>query len=196
MFSKFRFFFVMANVSVLIMAAYVLGNVSGKAESDRRNQVIIQRLSSEIIIATAPKISYDDVLTPKDALVKYSDEQLCMAFNIFHESRNQPRAGRVMVGQVTKNRTGSRRSWGSVCDTVFADWQFSWTHEKPYIDLAKPKEREALRDALVLSEKILRNQEPDASRGAMHYYNPTKATPFWRDAYVKIGMVGDHMFLK
>ena len=60
------------------------------------------------------------------------EELDCLARNIYFESRNQPLAGRLAVGQVTMNRVDSPRFPNTVCDVVMQGGerlhrcQFSW----------------------------------------------------------------------
>lgn len=203
MLASIRTLMIISNVCVLLVCAYLWGEQSGKSETRAHYETVIDDLSEHIILATAPALSVlagppsdltADSKAPSFAL--YDDAHLCLAFNIYHEARDQPREGRVMVGQVTMNRTGTRKAWATICKTVFAAWQFSWTEERPYVDLSDPIEREALRDALILSERLLNGEERDRSEGSRHYYNPEKATPFWRDSYDRIAVIGDHIFLK
>lgn len=133
------------------------------------------------------------VLLASDA---YSDDTLCYAFNIFHEARGELRNGQVSVAQVTANRVGMRDSWKTVCDAVYAYAQFSWTLDKPYIDLSDPVEREAFRDALIIANRVDNGKELDLVAGATHYYNPDDADPDWADDFMKVAMIGSHLFMR
>lgn len=125
---------------------------------------------------------------------RISDEEICLGFNIFHEARDQPRRGRVMVGMVTMNRVLTRGS--DVCREVFRPMQFSWTFERPYINMSDPAERAAFRDAIVTARSVISGEEDDELMGAVQYYNPSKVTPQWRTAFAEVFVIGDHRFMR
>ena len=65
---------------------------------------------------------------------------ICLALNIYHESRNQSVAGQVAVGETTMNRVAHKHYPNNVCDVVYQKGKkscaFSWTcddkPDKPY----------------------------------------------------------------
>ena len=56
------------------------------------------------------------------------DEIYCAAQNIYFESRGEPDIGQVAVALVVLNRVNDRRWPSTICDVVWQDKQFSWTH--------------------------------------------------------------------
>lgn len=77
---------------------------------------------------SAPTISKSikDLINPDcDKLRK--DNLTCLACNIYHEARGETDAGQIMVAKVTMNRV--EHSHKNVCEIVWADKQFSWTHQ-------------------------------------------------------------------
>lgn len=203
-----------ANGVLVVAATWILAFAAGRADAEAELRPVIADLGQSVIQAaahTAPVLTGPvpglvlpsarpvprPVLAAKEP---YGDDRLCLAFNIFHEGRDQPETGRILIGQVTQNRVGMRASWGTMCDTIFAPWQYSWTHESPYIDLSNPIERQALRDAFLLADRLIDGRVPDISRGATHYFNPKKADPAWKTAFQQIGFpkrdAGDHLFFR
>ncbi|WP_211595190.1 cell wall hydrolase [Paracoccus litorisediminis] len=119
-------------------------------------------------------------------------DSLCLALNIYHEARGEPLKGQVAVGQVTLNRAAvAYKGASSVCDTVFARKQFSWTHEDP----RQPSGAE-LRPSLDLARKILAGRYIDRTHGALHYYNPHKVDAWWADSYAEVAVLGNHRFMR
>ena len=43
---------------------------------------------------------------------------MCMAFNIYHEARNESMLGQIAVGQVVMNRVWDKRFPNTVCEVV------------------------------------------------------------------------------
>jgi spore germination cell wall hydrolase CwlJ-like protein len=50
--------------------------------------------------------------------VNFDKALRCLALNIYHEARSEPRAGQIAVASVTLNRVKSKRFPGTVCDVV------------------------------------------------------------------------------
>ncbi len=149
----------------------------------------IAELEADLIIARLPP-------APEPVVEPYTDAMLCHAVNIFHEARDQSVKGQRLVAQTVENRIGMREKWTDVCAVVFADSQFSWTEEKPYIDLSDAIERDAFRKALNLAEAASTGEMDLGDEGITHYYNPDKADPPWRTAFVQVVAEGDHAFFK
>ena len=57
-----------------------------------------------------------------------SNELLCMAKNIYFESRGEPEAGMFTVGFVTMNRVRDKRWPNTICKVVYQSGQFEWVH--------------------------------------------------------------------
>lgn len=147
----------------------------------------LDRFQTAVVHRPAPK--------PLVKMFEYSDDQLCMAFALFHEARGEPREGQILAGLVTKNRVGLS-GWENVCDVVFAPSQYSFTLEHPYIDMSDPVERQSFREALDLSRDLTMGAIPDISRNATHYYNPAKVTPHWEPAFQEVAFVQGHRFMR
>lgn len=119
-------------------------------------------------------------------------DELCAALNIYHEARGESRRGQIMVTQVAINRTArGYKNARTLCGTIFAPAQFSWTLENP----RQPTGAE-LAPYMRLARTILSGQYPDYARGALHYYNPTTVDAWWQHAYVEVAVVGKHRFMR
>ena len=144
-------------------------------------------------------------------------ELLCLAENIYHESRNQSITGQLGVGLVTMNRVKSGRFPDTVCKvvrqgkhkvTVLADnnkvyipilnqCQFSW-----YCDGKSDKiyDFDAFRDILKLSLFLMLYLEEggdtlidDLTKGAL-YYHTDAVSPHWVGNKRYILTIDKHIF--
>jgi len=132
---------------------------------------------------------------------KQEREMRCLALNIYFEARSEPIDGQLAVAFVTINRMQSRRYPNSICGVVWQKRQFSWTHDGKS---DRPREQRAWRRAqkiarfiftkyLALPEQVRRTM--DRTNGALHYYAPKLANPYWARAKEVTFAVGGHVFL-
>jgi len=125
---------------------------------------------------------------------------LCLALNVYHESRNQPVIGQKAVAQVTMNRANNDPA--KVCDAVFKPYQFSWANElttvKPNVRMHRahkfiPKEN----DAWVMSKVIARKAIIGTMRnpiGNADHYHTYRVAPRWASSMTVVATIGDHIF--
>ena len=132
---------------------------------------------------------------------------MCMAFNMYHEARNESMLGQIAVGQVVMNRVWDKRFPNTVCEVVkeavtykgtnkpvLHKCQFSW-----YCDGAKDdvnKDSKAWRYSLeyasiVLSSRIVL----DITEGATHYH-ATYVRPAWARTKTRTTRIDRHIFYR
>ena len=115
---------------------------------------------------------------------------MCMAFNIYHEARNESMLGQIAVGQVVMNRVWDKRFPNTVCEVVkqavthkgtnkpvLFRCSFSWYCDGQVDDVNKDSKawRYSLEYAsIVLSGRIVL----DITEGATHYH-ATYVRPAW-----------------
>ena len=129
---------------------------------------------------------------------------MCMALNIYHESRSEPLTGQHAIAQVTFNRAG--RDPNKVCDVVFKPRQFSWAN--PLTTVGKrererlatkfvPRENKAWELAKVVAKMTIEGQVQDFTQGATHFH-VVNIRPFWSHSYERIRLVGAgrHLFYR
>ena len=133
-----------------------------------------------------------------------STAALCMALNIYHESRGEPLAGQHAVAHVTYNRAG--RDPNKVCKVVFEPKQFSWANP---LTATRGKERERLsrhfmpkdERAWILAKSIafhvVEGNLKDITKGAT-FFHTRAVRPVWRHSFerVYIAGVGSHLFYR
>lgn len=130
------------------------------------------------------------------------NEVRCLALNIYHEARGEPREGQLAVGYVTMNRVVNPRYPGSVCKVVWQRKQFSWTHDGRS---DRPDNQAAWTRSLHIASFVYKNYyrfmnitkgATDLTGGALHYYAPSLANPAWAKDMVATRQIGSHVFLK
>ena len=131
---------------------------------------------------------------------------MCMAANIYHESKNQPMVGQIAVAQVVMNRVNDSRYPDTICDVikqgltykngkvVLGKCQFSWycDGKKDDVDKKSEKWRNSLRYAsMVITNRITL----DVTEGATHYH-ATYVRPAWARTKTKTVRINRHIFYR
>lgn len=137
-----------------------------------------------------------------------NDPITCMAYNIYHEARNQPTLGQYAVGLVTLNRKASKKYPNRVCDVVRqskmveskyqkgvfvrVNCHFSW-----YCDDIpnKIKNQRAYSKAYRIAKDLITNGMKDFTDGCL-FYHSTKVKPWWSKHYVKHMQIDKHIFYR
>jgi len=132
---------------------------------------------------------------------------MCMAFNIYHEARNESMLGQIAVGQVVMNRVWDKRFPNTVCEVVkeavtykgtkkpvLHKCQFSW-----YCDGAKDdvnKDSKAWRYSLEYASIVLSGRIVlDITEGATHYH-ATYVRPAWAKTKTRTTRIDRHIFYR
>ena len=132
---------------------------------------------------------------------------MCMAFNIYHEARNESMLGQIAVGQVVMNRVWDKRFPDTVCEVVpeavtykgtkkpvLHKCQFSW-----YCDGAKDdvnKDSKAWRYSLEYASIVLSGRIVlDITEGATHYH-ATYVRPAWAKTKTRTTRIDSHIFYR
>jgi spore germination cell wall hydrolase CwlJ-like protein len=113
-----------------------------------------------------------------------------MLKNTYHEARGEGVAGMQAVAAVTLNRAAQTNT--SICDTVYARKQFSWTNT------AKGRNKPITGDTSVLYavvDKAMTGVLQDITGGATHYHTK-QVKPVWRKALDKVVVINNHIFYK
>lgn len=111
---------------------------------------------------------------------------LCLALNLFFEAGTEPALAQRAVAHVTLNR--AHRTGQSVCRTVFAPHQFSWTRHRWHY----PTGWRWRRSRLIAQQVQI---EPDFTYGAWLYHRHD-IKPRWASHYRFVGQWGRHRFYK
>lgn len=127
-------------------------------------------------------------LTTGSAVLKRSvhvpkSELHCLAQNIYHEARGEPRRGQLAVALVTLNRVKHANYPNSICKVVFQPNQFSWTKV-----LGKRKVKIPYKFYLLANEALTHQ---DFTFNAIYFHNTT-IKPGWKAR--RIAKIGNHVF--
>ena len=125
----------------------------------------------------------------------------CLALNIYHEARGEPKAGQYAVAEVTMNRVASTRYPNTICEVVYQkNWDsirqryvgaFSWTEFDTKPEL---KEREWL-NAVEVAEAIFYQQQTPRLDGAL-FYHARSIKPSWARNKTPVAHIGRHIFYR
>ena len=121
------------------------------------------------------------------------DRQLeCLAAGIYFESKSEPLAGQLAVGDVIANRANSGgRFPGSYCGVLFQRGQFSFVRGKSWPAIAKSGKQ--WRTAVAIA-KIVHQDLKDSSVGKALFFHAKRVRPGWR--LKRIAAVGNHIFYR
>ena len=137
-----------------------------------------------LLLSTA---SCEHLPPPSPAVVS---EWQCMLKNVYHEARGEGVAGMQAVAAVTLNRAAQTST--SVCDTVYARKQFSWTNT------AKGRNKPITGDTATVYAVVAQAMSgtmQDITGGATHYHTHA-VKPVWRKALNKATVINNHIFYR
>ena len=122
------------------------------------------------------------------------EEIHCGAQNVYFESQGEPDLGMVAVSQVVINRVNDARWPNTVCEVVWQNKQFSWTHDGKSDRIATNSQyRQRLWIKAVYMFMIAYGE--DITNGATHYHS-VKVKPWWAKNMIVTAHIGNHIFLK
>lgn len=163
------------------------------------------------VISPEPEttISYISRPVPRPEVVyldsfptEFGSDVMCLAHNIYFEGRGEGVEGQISIGHVTLNRMkADTHGWpDTVCGNVFKRKAFSWTLDRPYVNLGNRIERTAFLRAITIANGVLKGEYEDKTKGATHYFAPKGMEggkdPWWAKDYTRVATVGNHIFLK
>ena len=120
----------------------------------------------------------------------------CGAQNIYFEAAAEPIEGMIAIADVTINRKKDTRWPDSICNVIWQNKQFSWTHDgkSDDIPLESPYQIQ-LWSKVVYMFVIALLDEEDYSKCGTHYHNKY-IEPWWSDKMDVTIIIGNHKFLK
>jgi N-acetylmuramoyl-L-alanine amidase len=121
-----------------------------------------------------------------------SHELECLAVGIYYESKSEPLAGQLAVGQVIANRAKSGgRFPPSYCGVLFQRGQFSFVrgHSLPSVPRASKQWQTAVAVA-----KIVDGDLHESSVGKALFFHARYVSPGWR--LKRVAAIGNHIFYR
>ena len=117
---------------------------------------------------------------------------MCLAMNVFWESRDQSLAGQVAVAQITMNRVESPLYPDDVCGVVHELQQFSWQWDGKS-DV--PQEAEAWDRAQMVARGVLAGSGHATLWGVnITHYHAAYVQPYWIRDMQLVAKIDDHIF--
>ena len=150
-------------------------------------------LDSDAPAVTTPPMTGD--LSSKVAALRGSNpgnrEMECLAVGIYYESKSEPLAGQLAVGQVIANRSHSGRFAPTYCGVLFQRSQFSFVrgHSYPPPARASRQWENAVAVAKIVDQKLHVSSVAKAL-----FFHAKRVSPGWKLA--RLGSVGNHVFYR
>ena len=116
-------------------------------------------------------------------------ELVCLAENIYHEARGESLQGQIAVAQVTVNRVSSGKFQNTVCKTVYAPSQFSWTRNKR----KAVKDSKAWQASLDIARVVLSQSITLPDFQAL-YFHTKQVRPSWANRLTVVAVINNHIF--
>jgi spore germination cell wall hydrolase CwlJ-like protein len=121
-----------------------------------------------------------------------SRELECLATGIYFESKSEPLAGQLAVGQVIANRTESHGRFPSTyCGVLFQRGQFSFVHggSLPHVSRANKQWQTAVAVAKIVDQRL-----KDPVVGNALFFHARYVSPGWR--LKRVASIGNHVFFR
>jgi N-acetylmuramoyl-L-alanine amidase len=121
-----------------------------------------------------------------------SRELECLATGIYFESKSEPLAGQLAVGQVIANRTESRGRFPSTyCGVLFQRGQFSFVHGSslPHVPHANKQWQTAVAIAKIVDQRL-----KDPVVGNALFFHARYVSPGWH--LKRVASIGNHVFFR
>jgi len=121
-----------------------------------------------------------------------SRERECLAVGIYFESKSEPLAGQLAVGEVIANRAHSGgRFPSSYCGVLFQRGQFSFVsgHSWPAVSRSSRQWQNAVAVARIVDQDLKDSSAP----GAL-FFHAKRVQPHWR--LTRVASIGNHVFYR
>ena len=121
-----------------------------------------------------------------------SRELECLAAGVYFESKSEPLAGQLAVGEVIANRANSGgRFPGTYCGVLFQRGQFSFVRGKSWPRVARDSKQ--WKTAVAIA-KIVDQDLKDSAIGKALFFHARRVSPRWR--LKRVATVGNHVFYR
>lgn len=115
----------------------------------------------------------------------------CLAAGIYFESKSEPLAGQLAVGEVIANRAESGRFADTYCGVLFQRGQFSFVRAKswPHINRSSRQWKTAVAVAKIVDQDL----KDSAAENAL-FFHAKRVRPGWR--LKRVAAIGNHVFYR
>ena len=146
--------------------------------------------------ATPTPVKPSDDLSSLVAQLRSSDpgsrELECLAVGVYFESKSEPLAGQLAVGEVIANRANSNGRFPSTyCGVLFQRSQFSFIRGRSLPSV--PRASKQWQTAVAIA-KIVDQDLKDSVVGNALFFHAKRVSPGWR--LKRVASVGNHIFYR
>ena len=170
------------SIETLPEAQPLLSDSLNKASSERNNANDIKSVPGEPLAAMVSRLK---------SVNPGSREIECLASAIYFESKSEPLAGQLAVGEVIANRAKSGRFASTYCGVVFQRGQFSFVrgHAMPGIARSGAQWKTAVAVAQIVDAKLKSSSAPRAL-----FFHAARVSPAWHAT--RVATIGNHIFYR
>ncbi len=142
--------------------------------------------------AVAATASLADMVAQLRGTEAGSRELECLATGIYYESKSEPLAGQLAVGQVIANRADSHgRFPSSYCGVLFQRGQFSFVHGHRLP--TAPRASRQWQTAVAIAKIVDRDLKESSAAGAL-FFHARYVSPNWHAK--RVASIGNHIFFR
>ncbi|MEO8176121.1 MAG: cell wall hydrolase [Sphingomicrobium sp.] len=121
-----------------------------------------------------------------------SRELECLAVGIYYESKSEPLAGQLAVGEVIANRANSNgRFPSSYCGVLFQRSQFSFIHGRALPSV--PRSSRQWQTAVAIAQIVDKDLRDSAAPKAL-FFHARRVSPNWK--LKRVASIGNHIFYR
>ena len=121
-----------------------------------------------------------------------SRELECLAVGIYFESKSEPLAGQLAVGDVIANRANSGgRFPSSYCGVLFQRGQFSFIRGKSWPAISRMGRQ--WQNAVAIAKIVHQDLKNSAAQSAL-FFHAKRVSPGWR--LKRVASIGNHVFYR
>lgn len=148
----------------------------------------MKTFASEVALAIS-LLGSPEAPQPSPALV---EQTICMARNLYHESRGESAQGQAAVAHVVLNRVKDGDFPKTPCAVIFQRSQFSWTARARN---AYPGEWDAYEKAMRTAVAAMTGTLPNPVGNATYFHAARLGTQSWTSGFHTVAVIGGHKFL-
>lgn len=115
----------------------------------------------------------------------------CLAVGVYFESKSEPLAGQLAVGQVIANRANSGRFPSSYCGVLFQRGQFSFVRGGHWPKVNRSSQQ--WQNAVAIAKIIDQDLKDSAAESAL-FFHAKRVSPGWR--LKRVASIGNHIFYR
>ncbi len=115
----------------------------------------------------------------------------CLAAGIYFESKGEPLAGQLAVGDVIANRADSSRFPDSYCSVILQRGQFSFVHHGRWPHIRR--DSKSWKTAVAIATIVDRDLKDSTAEDAL-FFHARRVKPGWHKK--RVASIGNHIFFR